>query len=133
MGFCPISSFSLIHRFRSIPTSSREPRVAGRIESGVIRVQINEAALDEEISNLEDIAPASSMCYAGPPRSIDMSSGACSFDGERVGAGHDPIKRGVVVKNMLDEAAEVAEELTDLFLTGRQTPFRKEDLSILGK
>src|SRR4029450_3438266 len=62
-----------------------------------------------------------------------MSSGARSFDGKCVGAGHDPIERGVIVENVLDEAAEVAEELTDLFLTGRQTPFWKEDLSILGK
>src|SRR5689334_15263417 len=109
MGFRPISSFSLPHGLRSIPTSRREPRVPSRVESGVIRIQINEAALDEEISNLEDIAPSSSMGYPGTPRSIDMSSGACSFDGKRVGASHDPIKRGVVVENLLDKAAEVAE------------------------
>src|SRR5262245_4294206 len=119
MGFRPISKFSPSscqqfqtlrpHRFRSIPTSRREPRVPGRVESGVIRIQINEAALDEEISNLEYIAPASSMGHAGPPGSIDMSSGACSFDGKRVGAGHDPIKRGVVMENLFDKAAEVAE------------------------
>src|SRR5215510_7234171 len=62
-----------------------------------------------------------------------MSSCAGSFDGKRVGAGHDPVESGIVVENVLDEAAEVAEELTDLFFAGGQTPFREKDLSILGK
>src|SRR5262245_12277978 len=121
----------LSHRFRRVAPFSRKPRVANRIEPGIVGIQIDETALNQEVSNFEYIAPASGMCHAGTPGSIRMLSRAGSLDGERVAAGHDPIEGGVIMKDMLDQTAEVAEQPSDLALAGGEAPLGKEDLSIL--
>ena len=39
-----------------------------------------------------------------------MPAGAGSFDGERVGAGHDPVECRVIVKDVFDQAAAISPE-----------------------
>src|SRR5689334_13660692 len=68
---------------------------------------------------------------AGTPRPITVHTCAGSLANKNIGARHNPIERGVIVKNAFDQAAKIGEQLTDLFLPGSETPLRKEDLGIL--
>src|SRR5688572_25985988 len=123
----------LWHRLRRIASASREPVVTRRVETSVIGIEIDEAALNQEVADLEDIAPASRMRHTGAPRPVLVFTGARTLDGEDVRAGHDPVERGVVVQDRFDPAAEIREELPDLLLAGRQPPLREEHLRIVGK
>src|SRR5467141_5297104 len=123
----------LSHRFGSVTAAGREPGIALGVEAGVVGIEVDEAALDQEVANLEDVAPAARVCDAGAPLSVAVDTGACSFTGERVGTGHDPVERGVIVQDALDKSTKIGEQLTDLFLAGCQAPFWKENLCIVGK
>src|SRR5262249_56680234 len=115
-----------------IASAGGEPRVSRRVEPGIIGIQINETTLDEKVANLEHIAPSPGMRHACAPRSIEVLSRAGSLDSKRVPASHDPVEGRVIVEDVLDEPAEVCEQLSDLFLACGEAPFWKEDLSILG-
>src|SRR5258706_15891390 len=43
---------------RAMPSALLQPRIAGGVLARVIRVEVDEAALDQEVANLEHIAPA---------------------------------------------------------------------------
>src|SRR5262245_18182236 len=105
-GYDPIF---LAHRLGGFASFVRQPRIASRIQSGVVGIQVNETTLDQEITNLEDITPTSGVRHACAPRSIGVLAGARSLDGKRIRAGHDPVECGIVVEDMLDKAAEVGE------------------------
>ena len=48
----------LPHRLRWVTTAGREPGVAGRVPSTVVRIQVDETSLDEEVTHLEHITPS---------------------------------------------------------------------------
>src|SRR5262249_31242811 len=97
------------HGLGGVTPAGREPRISCGIESGIIRIKVDKTTLDEKVANFENVAPASGMGHAGSPRSVEMLAGAGSFDGKGIGAGHDPVEAGVVVQDVLDQAAEVGE------------------------
>ena len=83
-----------------------------RIEPSVVRIKINEAALNQKISNLENIAPAAAVCDSGAPRATAVHACARSLNGEGIGPGHDPVKIRVIVEDAFNETAEVGEQLS---------------------
>jgi hypothetical protein len=58
---------------------------------------------------------------------------AVTFAHDDVAAGKHPVEVRVVVLDVLDRGAHVAEQLADLFLTGRQAPFGEVHLSVVGE
>src|SRR3954470_7972592 len=106
-----------------------EPGVAGGVLAGVVGVEVDEAALDEEVADLEHVAPASGapVRHAGPPRAVLVLAVAGALGDDRVAAGEDPVERGVVVLDRLEGAADVAEQLADFGLALGDSPLREVD------
>src|SRR2546428_6601474 len=133
IGDVRVQKEPLSHRFGGVTAAGREPGIALGVEAGVVGIEVDEAALDQEVPDLEDVAPAARVCDAGAPLSVAVDTGACAFTGERVGTGHDPVERAVIVQDALDESTKIGEQVTDLFLAGCQAPVWKENLCIVGE
>ena len=58
------------HRLRWIAPLGRKPGVTNRVETGVVRVEIDEAALDQKVAYLEHIAPAARVRDACAPGAV---------------------------------------------------------------
>src|SRR5215213_519607 len=112
-----------------------QPRVPLGVDAGVVGVQVDKAALYLEVADLENIAPPARgpLGITGPPWTVPVLTEARAFDGQRVCAREDPVKRGIVVGDTLDRSADIAEELADLLLAVGQTPLRKVDLRVVGE
>src|SRR4029077_11798441 len=88
---------------------SAEPGIAVSVLGGVVGVEVDEASLDEEVPDLEHVAPAAGLPLvdAGPPGAVAMDAVAGALAGEGVGAAHDPVEIRVVVHDLLDRPAHV--------------------------
>src|SRR5262245_43664000 len=93
-----------------------EPGITRGVETGVVGIEIDEAALNQEVTYFEDVTPASGVRNPGAPGAFPVLARARAFDGEDIGAGHDPVEGRVVVEDVRDAAAEVGKELKDLLL-----------------
>src|SRR3954470_18690589 len=100
--------------FTSLPS---EPRVARRVAARVVRIEIDEAALDLEVADLEHVAPAARgpVRHARTPRAVLVLAVGGALGDDRVAATEDPVEGRVVVPDRLDRRAHVAEQLADLF------------------
>src|ERR1700729_4073226 len=80
-----------------------QPRVARRVLAGVVGVQVDEAALDLPVADLEHVAPPARAPVgdAGAPGPVLVLAvaGALAHDGVR--AREDPVEVGVVVADRL--------------------------------
>jgi hypothetical protein len=70
-------------RHRRIASVAGQPRVAVGVESGVIGIEVDEAALDQEVTNLEHVAPPSGMRDPRAPLAILVLSEARSLKTSR--------------------------------------------------
>src|SRR5437879_8371772 len=115
--------------------SAGGPRITAGVFARVVRVEVDEAALDLAVADLEDVAPASRamLRLAGLPWPVAVLADARPLDGERVRSGHDVIERVVVVEDRFERPAYIAEHPTDLVATLRDAPLREVDLGVLGK
>src|SRR5688572_18295552 len=77
------------HGLRRIATGGGEPRVASGIEPGIVRIEIDEAALNQEIAHFENIAPAPRVRHPGMPGSVTVHAGTRALHREEIAAGHD--------------------------------------------
>src|SRR5882672_48811 len=112
--------------------SARKPRIARRVLAGVIGVEIDEAALDQPVANLEHVAPAprAPRGHIGAPRAVAMFAVARALADDKIGAGEHPVEIRVVVRDRLQCGADVAEQLADLLPAGGDAPFREIDLRV---
>src|SRR3954453_2914194 len=112
-----------------------QPRVALRVLAGVVGIEVDEAALDLEVADLEYVAPASRgpVRHAGAPRAVAGLAVARALRDDRVGAGEDPVEVGVVVADRLQRRADVAEQLSDLLLAVGEAPLGEVDLRVFGE
>src|SRR5580700_11513036 len=112
-----------------------EPRVPGGVPAGVVRVEVNEAPLDQPVTDLKDIAPTAGARFGDSraPRTVLMLAVARALDDQQITAGEDPVEMRVVVSDRLERPAHVAEHLADLRLAGRESPLREVDLRIFGE
>src|SRR6266700_3309370 len=69
----------------------RQPGIACCVTSGVGGVQVDEAPLDQEVSDLEDVAPPAGAPFrhAGPPEPVLVLPVAGALHAEHVRAGED--------------------------------------------
>src|SRR5262245_25265142 len=65
-NYCTLHD-GLPHRFRRIPTVRRQPWIALRVETCIIRIEVDETSLNQEVAHLEHIAPAATVRHARPP------------------------------------------------------------------
>src|SRR5215467_12144201 len=73
--------------------------------AGIVGIEIDEAALDLPVADLEHVAPAPAPC-SGAPWTVAMLAVACPFARQDVAATEDPIEVGVVVHDRFERAAE---------------------------
>src|SRR2546427_2006174 len=116
-------------------SSAREPRITSGVLARVVRVEVDEAALDLGVADLEDVAPAprAMLRLAGLPWPVAVLADARPLDGECVCSGHDVIERWVVVEDRFERPAYIAEHPTDLVATFRDAPLREVDLGVHGE
>jgi len=57
-------------RLRGVPTVGRQPWIAVRVGARVVGIEVDEAALDEEVADLEDVAPAPGVRDPGAPLAV---------------------------------------------------------------
>src|SRR5262245_20106702 len=88
-----------------------EPRVARSVLTRVIWIQVDEAALDQPVADLEYVAPPAGAPFRYPraPGAIAVLAMAGALAYDRVATRENPIEVGVVVDNRLDRSAHVAE------------------------
>src|ERR1700733_291149 len=112
-----------------------EPRVPGGVLAGVVRVEVNEAPLDQPVTDLKDVAPAASARFGDSraPRTVLMLAVARALDDQQITAGEDPVEMRVVVSDRLERPAHIAEHLADLHLASREPPLREVDLRVFGE
>src|ERR1700749_4163244 len=112
-----------------------QPRIARGVLSGIVRVEIDEAALDLPVADLEHVAPAAGtvLGHAGAPRPVAMLALAGALAAHHIAAGKDIVEMRVVMQDRLQRAADVAEHLPDLLLAGGDAPFREIDLGVVGE
>ena len=97
------------------------------------RIEVDEAALNQEVAHLEHVAPPAAVADTGAPGAIHVQARARALAREHIGAGHHPVERRVVVQDVAQQAAEVGKELADLLLASGESPLREEHLGIVGK
>ena len=71
-----------------------DPGIAGGVLAGVVGVEIDEAALDLPVADLEHVAPAAGAPFrhAGAPRPVLVLAMAGAFADDDVAAGEDPVE-----------------------------------------
>src|ERR1700712_3841812 len=112
-----------------------DPRISGGVLARIVRVEVDEAALDQPVADLEHIAPAAGapLGHPGAPRPIGMLAVARSPADQQVAGREDPVEALEVMGDGLAPAAEVPEHLADLLTTLGDAPLGKVDLRIGGK
>src|SRR3978361_1526019 len=120
---------------RSRPSTLWQPGIAGGIPAGVVRVEVDEAALDQKVADLEDVAPSarSPLGDAGPPGAVLVLAVAGVLRDDEGRPGEDPGELRVVVLDRGQRAADVGEQLPDLIFAARQPPLGEHDLGVLGE
>ena len=117
----------------SVPAVGRQPWIAVGVGACVVGIEVDEAALDEEVAHLEDVAPAARVGHAGAPGAVLVLAVARALAGERVATAHDPVEVGVVVPDALQGPADVGEALSDRLLAVGQPPLGEVDLRVVGE
>jgi hypothetical protein len=104
-----------------------QPRVPRRILSGIVWIEVDEAAVNQPVADLEHIAPAAGapLGIAGAPGPVRVLAVARSLAHDLIAAGEDPVEFGIMVRDGFDGGAHVAEEFSDLFLTPGHAPLRE--------
>src|SRR4249919_1259326 len=115
-------------RTRRVATIRTEPRVPIRIETCVVGIEVDEAPVDQAVTDLEHVAPAAGVRHPSLPLAVAVLAHARAFAGERVGARHDPVEVRVVMEDRSQGGPDVSEHLTDLILPRGDAPFWKIDL-----
>src|SRR3954469_3061056 len=112
-----------------------QPGIPGGVVAGVVGVQVDEAALDEEVPDLEDVAPPARapLGHAGPPRAILVLTVTGALDDDQVRAGEEPGELAVVVLDRLQRASDIGEQSADVLLAGGQAPLGEHDLGVVGE
>src|SRR3954454_6005122 len=112
-----------------------QPWVAALVASGVVGVEVDEAALDLEVADLEDVAPApgAPLRYARAPRPVLVLTVGGPLGDDRGAPGEDPVEVRVVVPDGLELRADVAEHLPDVLAPVGDPPLREHHLSIGGE
>src|SRR5262245_10396014 len=112
-----------------------EPRVAPGVLPGVIGVEVDEDPLDEEVADLEHVAPAAGapLGHPGPPGTVAVLAMAGALAHQDVATGEDPVEARVVVDDPLEGPANVAEQPDDLVLARGQPPLGEVDLRVVGE
>src|SRR5262245_34143337 len=112
-----------------------EPGVARGVLAGVVGVEVDEAALDLPVADLEHVAPAAGAVLGvpGPPGPVLVLAVAGPLHGQHVAAGEDPVELVVVVLDGLEGAADVAEHLADLLPAVGNAPLGEVDLGVVGE
>src|SRR5262245_5305977 len=112
---------------RALCSGRVEPRIALAVLARVVRVEVDEAALDLPVADLEHVAPAARAPFghAGAPRAILVLAVAGALADHQVAAGEDPVEMREVVDDRLQRAADVAEQLADLVAAGGHAPLGK--------
>src|SRR5947209_7898789 len=111
-----------------------EPRVALGVLGRVVRIQVDEAPLDQPVADLEHVAPPARRPFRhpGPPRAVPVPAVAGALAHHHVARDH-PVEMGVVVDNRGERGAHVAEHLADGLLAVGQAPLGEVDLRVLGE
>src|SRR5262249_52868386 len=86
-------------RRRGRRNSGSEPGIALDVLAGVVRVEVDEDALDLPVPDLEDVAPAPGppFGHARAPGAVAVLAVARALAHHDVRAGEDPVELGVVV------------------------------------
>src|SRR6516165_12807489 len=86
-----------------------EPRVPGGVPASVIGVEVDEAPLDQPVTDLEDVAPATGapLWDSCAPRTVLVLAVARALGDHQITAGEDPVEVRVVMRNRLDRPANV--------------------------
>src|SRR5689334_7352452 len=111
-----------------------QPRIAAGVLAGVIRIEIDEAALDLPVADLEHVAPpaGAGLGHPGPPRAVAVLAVAGALADDHVARDH-PVEVRVVVRDRLERAADVAEEPADLVAAVGDSPLGEVHLRIDGE
>src|SRR5580704_2015406 len=111
-----------------------EPRVPLGVFARVVGVEVDEAALDLPVADLEDVAPSAGTPLGdpGPPGAVTVLAVAGALAYHHVGREH-PVEVGVMVDDQGDRAADVGEQLADGLLAGRESPLGEVDLRVVGE
>src|SRR3954467_8953889 len=112
-----------------------QPWVAALVASRVVGVEVDEAALDLEVADLEDVAPASGAPFwdARAPRAVLVLAVRGPLGDDRVAPGEDPVEVRVVVPDGLQPRADVPEHLPDLLAPVGDPPLREHHLGVGGE
>src|SRR6476646_7474348 len=88
-----------------------QPRVSLGVLARVIGVEVDEAALNLPVADLEHVAPAPRLPLgqAGPPRPVAVLAVTGPFAHDHVAAREDPVELRIVVTDRDDGAADVGE------------------------
>src|SRR5262245_9988299 len=113
----------------------REPRISLGVLARVVRVEVDEDPLYQEVPDLEHVAPAARgpLGYAGAPGTVAVLPMAGALAHDHVAAREHPVEVRKVMDDLLDAAAHVREQLADLVLARRQAPLGEVDLRIVGE
>src|SRR6266446_2066817 len=76
----------LPHGLRGIAPVSGEPRITRRVLARVIRIEINEAALNQKVAHFEHVAPPAGVGHSRAPRDVLVFAEARALDRERIRA-----------------------------------------------
>src|SRR4029453_16722232 len=112
-----------------------QPGVAGGVLPRVVGVEIDEHALDQEVADLEHVAPAARAPVgdARAPGAVLVLAVAGALAHQHVRAGEDPVELGVMVLDPLESGPDVAEQLADLLLARGDAPLGEVHLGVVGE
>src|SRR6202020_605878 len=112
-----------------------QPRITLGVLGRVVGVEVDEAALDLPVADLEDVAPPARrpLRYPSPPRAVLVLAMAGALADDDVAAGEDPVEVRVMMGDRLEGRPYVGEELADLLRAIRQPPFGEVHLRVFGE
>src|ERR1700733_2317510 len=107
-----------------------EPRIPSRVLAGVVGIQVDEAALDLPVADLEHVAPppGAPLRHASAPGAILVLAVAGPLTDHDVAAREDPVEGRVVVADRPQRRADVAEHPADLLPAAGQPPLGEGNL-----
>src|SRR5580765_4836854 len=109
-----------------------EPRVAVSVPAGIVGIEVDEAAMDLPIADLEHVAPAAGapLGNARTPGAVVVLAVARAFADQDVAAREHPVEVREVVLDRLQRGAHIAEQLADPVAASGHAPLRKVDLRV---